>query len=388
MTTSPFGAPTPSQFGGGAVQPEPTPEIPDAPEKATRKPLLLALAGAAAIAAIGGGLFLFTAGGDDVVEPVATTPKVQQTPSASTTPAPVASVALNGRNPFAALVVAGDGEAAPATVPIVAPPAPAPAPTQAPTQAPAPAPAPAPEPAAVPAPVVSSGDTASGGAPSGSAPSAGTSSGGTTSATNEAATALTEQINVLQAKVVELESATLANGTNGTNGTAGAPGARGEDGAPGPAGPVGPAGPAGPIGAPGPAGPAGPAGPPGTDNQPEIDELNAQILALQEALTALNDGLPQLAVVAFKEGSIPLPTETGPRTASFTVSIPGVGAVEVDNVEIGTTLSEDPANPLSSVLFLNSFDTDADPTTAENVQVQVGGSVYRIFQFESTALIL
>ncbi len=175
MTTSPFGTPLPAEPTRTA--PEPT---------SSRRPLLLALGGVAAVAVLGVGGFVLLTGGEDEVlapPPVASGPVVDDGPVLEELPgaqAPI--VALSSRNPFAAQVVAG-GEGAAATTPV----------ENAGTTSPG------------------SGSSSSGGSSSGGSSSGGSSSGTPTPVPGE-------------------------KGETGAKGEAGAKGPKGDPGATGPAG--------------------------------------------------------------------------------------------------------------------------------------------------------
>lgn len=120
MTTSPFGAPNP--FGGPSAAPEPSAAAAPA---TSRKPLLFAVGGVAAVAALGAGAF-FLLSPDEVDEPLAVTPPaagggaVDEPTDEETAPAEPVLATQSSRNPFAALVLAGGGGAA-ATAPEATP---------------------------------------------------------------------------------------------------------------------------------------------------------------------------------------------------------------------------------------------------------------------------
>ncbi len=125
MTTSPFGTPNPfASPQGQAGEPAQGPAVPEVGSSSARTPILIGLVGVAAVAAVGTGLYFFTQSGDtsnetELAQPASpggvSTPAA--TPSPDSTPLPTLTQ-FNGRNPFAAQVVVGGADAAPASTPV------------------------------------------------------------------------------------------------------------------------------------------------------------------------------------------------------------------------------------------------------------------------------
>ena len=105
MSSTPFGAPSPSPFGGPAPEPQAAPEPPPAEPGRNNKAIVLGVAGAAVLAvAVGAGAFFLLGGDDDEVDspPVAAPPASSQPAEEQATETVKAPelTSFNSRNPW------------------------------------------------------------------------------------------------------------------------------------------------------------------------------------------------------------------------------------------------------------------------------------------------